>query len=241
MKLLLDNGADINARGGHFGNALGAAGGSGRVELVKLLLEAGADPKSFDCGYGSFLNFLAFKGHTDLLRLIYDQYYGTPVLLDSHGRTPLQLAARGGHLNAFQYLLSLGFDPAVTDEKGENLLHYASSGGSLEILNAVLQMDCVSHTKSEHWSPIHWACRNGNFLLVERLIKKGIQSDSVTVPKPEGQWNPSSIAIFHGKREMLKELSEHSMSLLDTGEDAVRFDSVPNTPFGCEGCFHVSG
>ena len=240
VKLLLDNGADINAHG-HFGNALGAAGGSGRVEVVKLLLEAGADPKSFDCVYGSFLNFLAFKGHTELLRLIYDQYYGTPGLLDSHGRTPLQLAARGGRLNAFQYLLSLGFDPAVTDEKGENLLHYASSGGSLDILNAVLHMDCVSHTKSEHWSPIHWACRNGNVLLVERLIKKGIQSDSVTVPKPEGQWSPISIAIFHGEGEMLKELSEHSMSLLDTGEDAVRLHGVPDANSVCDGCFHVSG
>ena len=186
------------------------------------------------------MHLLALQGHTDLLRLIYDQYYETPLLLDLHGGTPLQLAARGGHFKDFQYLLSLGFDPAMTDAKRENLLHYASSGGSLEILNAVLHMGCLSHTKSEHWSPTHWACRNGNPHLVERLIKEGIQSDSVTVLKPEGQWSPIAIAIFHGKGKMLKELSEHSMSLLDTGEDTVRLHGKRHEGYFCNGCFYVS-
>ena len=49
--------------------------------------------------------------------------------LDLHGRTFLHLAARGGHFHIFQYLLSLGFDSATNDEKGENLLHYTASGG----------------------------------------------------------------------------------------------------------------
>ena len=241
VRLLLDNGADVNAADGHFGNALGAACGSGHIEVVKLLLEAGSDPKSLDSDSGSFLHLLALTGHTDILRLIYDRYYGTPLLFDLHGRTPLQLAARGGHFNAFQYLLSVGFDPAIIDVKGENLLHYASSGGSMEILNAVLHMDCVSHTQSEHWSHIHWACREGNPHLVERLIEEGIHSDSVTVPEPEGQWSPISIAIFHGKGKMLKKLSEHSMSLLDKGEDAVRLSGIRHGDYWCNGCFYVSG
>ena len=240
VKLLLEAGADVNAPGGRLGNALGAACGSGHIEVVKLLLEAGSDPKSLNSDYGSSLHLLALNGHTDILRLIYDQYYGTPLLLDLHGRTPLQLAARGGHFDAFQYLLSVGFDPAITDGKGENLLHYASSGGSMEILNAVLHMDCVSQTQSEHWSPIHWACREGNTHLVERLIEEGIHSDSVTVPEPEGQWSPISIAIFHGKGKMLEELSEHSMSLLDNGEDAVRLSGKCYEGYWCDGCFYVS-
>ena len=103
------------------------SGESDRVEVVKLVLEAGSDLKSLDCDYDSFMHLLALQGHTDLLRLIYEQYYETPLLLDLHDGTPLQLAARGGHFKDFQYLLSLGFDPAMTDAKRENLLHYASS------------------------------------------------------------------------------------------------------------------
>ena len=241
VRLLLHKGADVNARGGHFDDALGAAGRSGRVEVVKLLLEAGSNPKSHHYHYGSFFHLLAFNGHTDLLRLVYDQYYGNPLLLESHCPTPLQLAARGGHFNAFQYLLSLGFDAAMTDEKGENLLHYASSGGSLEILNKVLDIKSVPHTQSEHWSPIHWACREGNSRLVEKLIKEGINCYSVTVPNPKGQWDPISIAIFHGKEKMFNELSELSMSLLDIGEDTVRLHGKFSRHFLCNSCFHVSG
>ena len=240
VRLLLDHGADVNARGGDTGSALGAACDRGHIGVVKLLLEAGSNPKSLDCAYGSPLHLLACNGHTDILRLIYDRCYETPLLLDSHGRTPLQLAARGGHFNAFQYLLSVGFDPAITDGKGENLLHYASSGGSMEILNAVLHMDCVFHTQSEHWSPIHWACRNGNPHLVERLIEEGIHSDSVTIPEPEGQWSPISIAIFHGNEKMLEALSEHCMSLLDKGKDAVRLSGKRYEGYWCDSCFYVS-
>ena len=39
MKLLLENGAGVNAEGGHFGNALQAASYGGNEATVKLLLE----------------------------------------------------------------------------------------------------------------------------------------------------------------------------------------------------------
>ena len=42
MKLLLDKGADVNAQGGRFGNALQAASSRGHQQVVKLLLDKGA-------------------------------------------------------------------------------------------------------------------------------------------------------------------------------------------------------
>ncbi|KAL9080321.1 MAG: hypothetical protein Q9157_000908 [Trypethelium eluteriae] len=240
VRLLLDKGINIDAQGGPFTNALGAACASGSIGVVKLLLDAGSHLRSLDCRYGSSLHLIAFKGHTDLLRLIYDHNYEAPLLIERHGRTPLHLAARGGHFNAFQYLLRLGIDPAMTDLKGENLLHYASSGGSLEILNAVLDMDRVSRTQSEYWTPIHWACRKGNPHLVEKLIEKGVHSTNVAVSRPAGHWSSISVAIFHGKGEMLKELFEHSMSLLDTGEDTMRVHGKRHEGYWCNCCFHVS-
>jgi ankyrin repeat protein len=42
VKLLLDKGVDVNAQGGHYGNALQAASFRGHKQVVKLLLEAGA-------------------------------------------------------------------------------------------------------------------------------------------------------------------------------------------------------
>ena len=43
MKLLLHEGTDVNARGGHFGKALQAASWRGKEGIVKLLLENGVD------------------------------------------------------------------------------------------------------------------------------------------------------------------------------------------------------
>ncbi|KAF2647015.1 hypothetical protein K491DRAFT_615416, partial [Lophiostoma macrostomum CBS 122681] len=41
-KLLLDKGADVNAQGGLYGNALQAASIKGHEQVVKLLLDKGA-------------------------------------------------------------------------------------------------------------------------------------------------------------------------------------------------------
>ena len=43
MKVLLENGADINARAGYYQTALIAACDSGHEQIVKLLLEKGAE------------------------------------------------------------------------------------------------------------------------------------------------------------------------------------------------------
>jgi ankyrin repeat protein len=43
VTLLLEKGADVNAQGGHYGNALQAASGGGHDSIVTLLLEKGAD------------------------------------------------------------------------------------------------------------------------------------------------------------------------------------------------------
>jgi ankyrin repeat protein len=55
VRLLLANGADVNARGGHYGTALQAAAAGGQLEAVKLLLQHGADPLAAGGKFGSAL------------------------------------------------------------------------------------------------------------------------------------------------------------------------------------------
>jgi ankyrin repeat protein len=43
VQLLLNQGAEVNAQGGEYGNALQAASRSGHKEMVQLLLNQGAD------------------------------------------------------------------------------------------------------------------------------------------------------------------------------------------------------
>ena len=48
MKLLLEKGADVNAQGGHYGNALEVASRGGHTEIVQLLLTNGGLPSQPD-------------------------------------------------------------------------------------------------------------------------------------------------------------------------------------------------
>jgi hypothetical protein len=55
VKLLLDKGADVNAQGGTYGNALQAALQGGHEQVVKLLLDKGADVNAQGGYYGNAL------------------------------------------------------------------------------------------------------------------------------------------------------------------------------------------
>jgi ankyrin repeat protein len=55
VTLLLEKGADVNAQGGHYGNALQAAANGGHDSVVTLLLEKGADVNAQGGHYGNAL------------------------------------------------------------------------------------------------------------------------------------------------------------------------------------------
>ena len=53
--MLLERGADVNAQGGHYGNALQAIAMNGNIEIVQLLLERGADVNAQGGEHGNAL------------------------------------------------------------------------------------------------------------------------------------------------------------------------------------------
>ncbi|CRK19861.1 hypothetical protein BN1723_011991, partial [Verticillium longisporum] len=108
-QLLLDKGADANAQGGEYGNALYAASYEGHAEIVQLLLNKGADVNAQGGKYGNALYAASIRGNVEIAQLLLDKGQtgnveivqllldkGADVQrLDSLGRTPLFLAARG--------------------------------------------------------------------------------------------------------------------------------------------------
>jgi ankyrin repeat protein len=241
VKLLLDRGADITGLDKDGSKLLFVAARNGHAEVLELLLNSHADVNAPIDLYGSVLNLLAFEGHTDIFRTAHLRYHADVRLKDPYGRTALHLAARGGHIDTFQHVMSLGLEPLAEDANGDSLIRYASSSGSLEILNAVLDTGLKYLSRSGQWSPLHWACRTGKHEVVERLVNEGLRSKYVHVSHPEGQWSPISVAIFHGNEEMLRKLPASCRSLLDLENDVVQSHGKRHENFYCDGCFHVSG
>ena len=55
VQILLDKGADVNAQGGEYGNALQAALYRGDDKVVQILLDKGADVNAQGEAYGSVI------------------------------------------------------------------------------------------------------------------------------------------------------------------------------------------
>jgi ankyrin repeat protein len=77
FRLLLENGANVNAPGGRFGSALQVASIHGRVEFVQYLLQHGADVNAAGGRYGSALQAASLEGNMEIFRLLLQ--YGADV------------------------------------------------------------------------------------------------------------------------------------------------------------------
>jgi hypothetical protein len=69
-RLLLDKGVNVNAQGGHFGNALQAASARGHEQVVKTLLDKGADVNAQGRRYGNALQAASEQGHEQVVKTL---------------------------------------------------------------------------------------------------------------------------------------------------------------------------
>ena len=70
---LLENGADVNAQGGQYGNALQAGSLKGHKEIVELLIEKGADVNAQGGRYGNALQAGSLRGHEATVKLLIEK------------------------------------------------------------------------------------------------------------------------------------------------------------------------
>ncbi len=61
VQLLIEKGADVNAEGGEYGNALQAASEEGNENIVQLLIERGADVNAQGGYYGNALQAASMR------------------------------------------------------------------------------------------------------------------------------------------------------------------------------------
>lgn len=71
-RLLLEEGADVNAQGENYGHALQAASVNGHEAVVRLLLEKGAHVNAQGGDYGHALQAASASGHEAVVRLLLD-------------------------------------------------------------------------------------------------------------------------------------------------------------------------
>ncbi len=124
VRLLLDYGANINARTSSGMTPLHGAVLYHCREAAELLLAQGANANARLTNGLTPLHLASIRGYLDIVELLL--MYGACVDARSqHGRTPLHWAALKGHRHIVQLLLARGADNSIRDDLGRSPLDWA--------------------------------------------------------------------------------------------------------------------
>jgi ankyrin repeat protein len=113
VRLLLDNGAEVNAAGGSYGNALQVASRNGLEGIVRWLLDKGANVNEEGGWYGNALQAASRAGHQAIVRTLLDNNANVHAEGGWFGNA-LKAALAHGHMAVVQLLQENGAKPCAT-------------------------------------------------------------------------------------------------------------------------------
>ncbi|KAK2812422.1 hypothetical protein FQN50_001423 [Emmonsiellopsis sp. PD_5] len=118
MKILLENGADVNSKNFEGWTPLHVAADAGQDAAVTVLLENGADINSKDAYAQTPLRLATQNGYAAVVRTLLEM--GADIEDGNReGETALIIAARFGHTSVVRLLLQHGADVLARDRNGE--------------------------------------------------------------------------------------------------------------------------
>ncbi|KAF5345769.1 hypothetical protein D9758_011867 [Tetrapyrgos nigripes] len=138
--LIMAKGADVNAQGGKYSNALQAASYAGSVDIVKLLLEKGADVHAQGGEYGNALQAASYGGSIDIVKLLLEKGADVNAQGGEYSNA-LQAASWRGSLDTVKLLLENGADVNAQGGPYGTALQAASASnaGGLDIVTLLLE------------------------------------------------------------------------------------------------------
>jgi hypothetical protein len=146
----LDNGADVNQRGG---TLLKLAAEAGQADVARMLIERGADVNAKAANGGTPLMVAAAFGHADIVKLLLPKVTDINAV-DAQKETALYKAVEENHVDVVRILIAAGADPAI----GEvwTIPEHAGRWETAKMLR---------EAKAGQVVPAHRAARNGDAAL----------------------------------------------------------------------------
>ncbi|KAJ9413673.1 ankyrin repeat-containing domain protein [Fusarium oxysporum] len=205
---LITEGADVNAQGGEYGNALQAASSKGHLKVVQLLLDKGADVNMRGGKYGNALQAASSKGHLKVVQLLLDKGADVNMQGGKYGNA-LYAASINGNVEIMQLLLDKRADVNAQGDKYGNALQVASYEGRQEVVQLLLDKGAdVNAWGGEYGKALYAASCKGHREVVQLLLDKG--ADVNAWGREYG--NALQAALNEGHREVVQ-------LLLDKGAD----------------------
>ncbi|XP_046575310.1 serine/threonine-protein phosphatase 6 regulatory ankyrin repeat subunit C-like [Haliotis rubra] len=153
--------------------ALMWAAEKGDPEMFDLLLTR-SNMSDMDEDHNNVLHYACIGGNADIVRNII-QGNKINITCRSHKlETPVTLAAKKGHERTFEFLVQNGIDLTELSVTHRNILHHASSGGSVPIVEYLLsdQKTDINSRNELHMTPVMCAVEMGHKTLFDYLVSK---------------------------------------------------------------------
>ncbi|XP_067653717.1 ankyrin repeat, PH and SEC7 domain containing protein secG-like [Haliotis asinina] len=173
VKLILSqNVMYINSRGNESRTPLMEAAWSEHRDVVKLLVDRGANLSLVDEYSYNVLHFACMGGDLETVQLILSQNVTDINIRGNGSRTPLMEAAWRGHRDVVEFLVGRGANMSLVDKMGDNVLHFASTGGDLKTVELILSLNKVdiNATNSNGQTAIDLARDKGHQRVVDFLV-----------------------------------------------------------------------
>lgn len=207
IRLLLENGAEVEARNSSGQTPLLYSAYAGFRRAVELLLEKGASFRYQDRNGRTPLHYAAREGQAAVVELLLSKG-ADPALKDGQGLTPLEYAAQRNRLAVLEVFLRLDrFDPK--GQEGTILLHAAASMGHEELVRSLLEKGVDPDRPAPGGEPILLGYLRGG---LEPRALAAIAKDADVGAKDAGGRTALHIAVEKG-------LAEAAKALLGKGAD----------------------
>jgi len=171
VRVLLDSGADINAKNGEGNTPLFAATYQQHSEIAAILIEKGADVNIKNIyGYTPLRN-VCRSGNTDIAGLLLSK--GADVnARDGKGDTPLHAAVDKGRMDIALMLLDRGAEINAAGRYGDSPLHAAVSYGDAACVKMLIEKGADLRSKNDNGiTPLELARKRGFEDVTEILTK----------------------------------------------------------------------
>lgn len=214
-KLLIENGADVNAQDNKKRTPLMYASRNDNTAVAQLLIAKGAKVKARDWYHFNPLMYAIQDGHTAIVQLLIEK--GAKInAQDSYGRTPLMYASQAGHAAVVQLLIENGAKINAQDSYGRTPLIYASRNGHTAVAQLLIKNSAEVNVKNKEGdTPLHLATKYIHPAIVKILLDAG--ADVAITDHHER--TALQIAVESGYKEIVDILKPKFATITNTVDD----------------------
>jgi len=177
-RLLLQAGADPDARDSDEQVPLHYAAQQGAGEAIRTLCKYGADVDAHEESGDTPLCRAVFCDQCEVVRVLLEECGADSNTPGPDGLTPLHVAARAGSELIVRMLLAHGANPKATHAQGRTPLHEAACRGKIAVARMLIEAGAdVSAADCYRVTPLVAAAQEGYVDMVKFLIEQGADTE----------------------------------------------------------------